>query len=103
MPGEGYEQDPNQNQNRDLDACPDCGKRLLQVSDYELIQDGLWFGYVNCPSCEWGETRVMSEDDVDRFDDALDVRDRELKTGLETLEGTSVEELGKIAAKISAA
>lgn len=90
---EGRERDPSQNQNRDVGICPNCGSGLLQVDEFEKIAGETWFGYFECPDCEWSKTRVLDRYDIDELDEVLGGRDLQLKNELDEMEKTSPEEL----------
>lgn len=77
MPFEqALELDPSQNQNKRPYICPDCGKPGVEDTEYEQIGDGVWFVYMKCTDCEWGETQTLSgEEEIERFDRVMDERD----------------------------
>ena len=57
---------------RELHVCPDCDGGLVHPMDWEEHDAVHWLVSLRCPSCEWSEIELFSQDVVDRFDEELD-------------------------------
>ncbi len=57
---------------RELHVCPDCDSGLVYPMDWEEHDSVNWLVALRCPSCEWSEIELFSQDVVDRFDEELD-------------------------------
>lgn len=100
---QGRELDPSQNQNTGLDTCPDCGGSRLQADEFERVAEGVWFGYMECPDCDWSKTRVLDKDAIDELDEVLDERAREVDKQLNRMVEENMQEtIGVFAASAAA-
>jgi hypothetical protein len=55
-----------------LHVCPDCESELVYPVEWEEAGPEGWKVARRCPDCEWFDSEVFSQDQVDAFDDALD-------------------------------
>jgi hypothetical protein len=79
---------------RSLHICPDCGSGLVQPTRWEQLERrGLWRVWRRCPECEWICESVHGEQQIDAFDEELDVGAIELADELKALERANMSEM----------
>jgi hypothetical protein len=70
-----------------LHICPECGSDLVQPTRWEQAGDRAhWRVWRRCPECEWFCQGVHDEDQIDAFDEQLDLGAHELADELRALE-----------------
>jgi hypothetical protein len=70
-----------------LHICPECGSGLVQPTCWEQAGDRAhWRVWRRCPECEWLCQSVHDSDEIDAFDEQLDLGSRELADELRALE-----------------
>ncbi|MBA3865260.1 MAG: hypothetical protein H0X42_02750 [Solirubrobacterales bacterium] len=70
-----------------LHICPRCDSGLVQPTGWEQASDRAhWRVWRRCPECEWLCQSVHNEDEIDAFDDQLDLGAHELADELRALE-----------------
>lgn len=74
-----------------LHICPECRSPLVQPTCWEQAGDRAhWRIWRRCPECEWVCQAVHGEDEIDAFDEQLDLGARELADELRSLERESM-------------
>lgn len=76
-------------QGKDLHICPCCGSDLVQPTCWEQAGGGdrsHWRVWRRCPECEWFCQGVHGEDEIDAFDEQLDIGAHALADELRALE-----------------
>lgn len=74
-------------QGKDLHICPQCGSDLVQPTSWEQAGDrSHWRVWRRCPECEWFCQGVHGEDEIDAFDEQLDIGAHTLADELRALE-----------------
>jgi len=74
-------------QRNDLHICPECGSDLVQPTFWEQAGDRAhWRVWRRCPECEWFCQGVHGEDEIDAFDEQLDIGAHTLAEELRALE-----------------
>lgn len=76
---------------RELHDCPRCASGLVYPTDWHEAGPGRWEISLRCPSCEWRQTAVHPQADVERFDDQLDRGTDAIVADLRRLAGTNIE------------
>jgi hypothetical protein len=72
---------------RSLHVCPRCKSELVQPTRWEQASDRThWRVWRRCPECEWTADGVHGEDEIDAFDEQLDLGALELAEELRSLE-----------------
>jgi hypothetical protein len=56
----------------DLQLCGGCGSDLVYPLDWEEAGTTHWEVDLRCPNCEWSNSGVFCQEDVERFDEELD-------------------------------
>lgn len=70
-----------------LHICPSCGSDLVQPTCWEQAGDrSHWRVWRRCPECEWSAEGVHSEQEIDAFDEQLDIGAHALADELRALE-----------------
>jgi hypothetical protein len=70
-----------------LHVCPECGSCLVQPTCWEQAGDrAQWRVWRRCPECEWSSQGVHGEQEIDAFDEQLDIGAHELADELRALE-----------------
>jgi len=67
-----------------LHCCPECGSDLVYPVTWQERGDGTWLLDRRCPNCEWRNTGEHAHDEIEPFDDAIEVGTEELLTELRT-------------------
>lgn len=57
---------------RRLEVCPCCASELVQPIWWEQAAPKRWRVALWCPACDWETHGVYHQDELDRFDAALD-------------------------------
>ena len=71
----------------ELHICPECGSCLVQPTGWEQVGDRTrWRVWRRCPECEWFCQGVHGEEQIDAFDEELDLGAHELADELRLLE-----------------
>ena len=74
-------------QAKHLHICPRCGSGLVQPTCWERAGDrSHWRVWRRCPECEWSTEGVHSEQEIDAFDEQLDIGAHALADELRALE-----------------
>ncbi len=68
---------------RDLEVCPCCESKLVYPIDWREAADGRWELELRCPNCEWHVRDVFEQDQVERFDEVLNVATDQVIDALE--------------------
>jgi hypothetical protein len=71
---------------RRLEECPECSSELVYPIDWREAAGDSWELELRCPACEWRHRDVFDQDEVERFDDALNASTDKL---IDTLEQVS--------------
>jgi hypothetical protein len=70
-----------------LHLCPECGSDLVQPTCWEQEGDRAhWRIWRRCPECEWISDAVHDEDEIDAYDEQLDLGAHALADELRALE-----------------
>ena len=78
-------------QSKDLHICPECGSGLVQPTCWEQGSDrSHWRVWRRCPECEWFCQGVYAENEIDAFDEQLDLGAHELADELRVLEHSNM-------------
>lgn len=56
----------------DLQLCGGCGSNLVYPLEWEEAGTSHWNVDLRCPNCEWSDSGVYAQEDVERFDEELD-------------------------------
>ena len=87
----------------DLSLCPCCRRDLVYPIDWTPAGRGDWSVTLRCPECEWRGGGIYTQDQVDRFDEALDDGVQALMDDLELLTRANAEaEIERFAAALQA-
>jgi hypothetical protein len=79
-----------------LHVCPECSSGLVQPTAWEQTVDrGHWRVWRRCPECEWFCQGVHGEDEIDAFDEQLDLGAHELADELRALERENMTAMAK--------
>jgi hypothetical protein len=79
-----------------LHICPCCGSNLVQPTCWEQEADRTrWRVWRRCPECEWNASSVHGEDEIDAFDDQLDLGAHELAGELRSLEHANMSSMAE--------
>ncbi len=74
-----------------LHVCPECASGLVQPTAWEQTSDRAhWRVWRRCPECEWFCQGVHGEDEIDAFDEQLDIGAHELADELRALERSNM-------------
>jgi hypothetical protein len=74
-----------------LHLCPECGSDLVQPTRWEQAGDRVhWRVWRRCPECEWFCQGVHDCDEIDAFDEQLDLGAHELADELRALEHSNM-------------
>ena len=76
----------------DLHVCPECSGQLVYPVGWEERRGDSWEITLRCPDCEWWHTGEYHDDEVERFDDALNDGTEELLGALRTVARANMEE-----------
>jgi hypothetical protein len=57
---------------RDLHVCPNCASDLVQPSDWADGSAGRLALTLTCPNCEWQESGLYDQNQVDALEEQLD-------------------------------
>ncbi|MEA2124563.1 MAG: hypothetical protein QOI80_1345 [Solirubrobacteraceae bacterium] len=77
---------------RELHICPECHGHLVFPVEWEEHDAVHWEVALRCPSCEWHDVDLYSQDVVDRFDEELDHGTEALVRDLKRLTRANMEE-----------
>lgn len=66
-------EDPGHRERGLLEDCPCCSSRLVYPIDWVEVSNGGWELELRCPNCEWRVRDVFDQDEVEQFDEALNV------------------------------
>jgi hypothetical protein len=58
---------------RSLEVCPCCTSTLVYPIDWREAAGGRWELELRCPNCEWRVRDVFGQDQVEQFDEMLNV------------------------------
>jgi hypothetical protein len=67
-----------------LHYCPECASDLVYPVTWQERGDGTWLLDRRCPNCEWRHTGTYAQDEIEPFDDAIEVGTEVLLTELRT-------------------
>jgi hypothetical protein len=76
----------------DLHICPECAGALVYPVGWEERRGDAWEITLRCPDCEWWHTGEYQDEEVERFDDALNDGTEELLANLRTFARANMEE-----------
>ena len=76
----------------DLHICPECVSDLVYPVGWEERRGDSWEITLRCPNCEWWHTDEYHDEQVERFDDALNDGTEELLANLRTFSRANMEE-----------
>lgn len=76
----------------DLHVCPECAGDLVYPVGWEERRGDAWEIPFRCHDCEWWHTAEYNDDDVERFDDALNDGTEDLLASLRTFARANMEE-----------
>lgn len=79
-------------QQSDLHICPECASDLVYPVGWEERRGDSWEITLRCPNCEWWHTGEYHDEQVERFDDALNDGTEELLANLRTFARANMEE-----------
>ncbi len=81
-------------QRQDLHVCPECNSALVQPTCWEQAGDrSHWRIWRRCPECEWFCQGVHGEDEIDAFDEQLDIGAHVLADELRALEHANMKDM----------
>jgi hypothetical protein len=69
---------------RSLEVCPCCTSTLVYPIDWREAAGGRWELELRCPNCEWRVRDVFGQDQVEQFDEMLNVATDRVIDALET-------------------
>jgi hypothetical protein len=69
---------------RRLEACRCCTSTLVYPIDWREASNGRWELELRCPNCEWRVRDVFTQEQVERFDETLNVATDRVIDALET-------------------
>lgn len=55
-----------------LHVCPECRSHLVQPVSWSAATDGRWQLDLHCPNCGWEDSGVYAQEQIERFEDALE-------------------------------
>ena len=67
-----------------LHRCPECGSDLVYPMAWQETADGQWQVDRRCPNCEWLDAGKYGHDEIEPFDDAVELGTEVLLTELRT-------------------
>ena len=67
-----------------LHCCPACGSDLVYPMAWQETADGNWQVDRRCPNCEWLHAGNFGHDEIEPFDDAVELGTEVLLTELRT-------------------
>ncbi len=67
-----------------LHCCPACGSDLVYPMAWQETADGNWQVDRRCPNCEWLHAGNYGHDEIEPFDDAVELGTEVLLTELRT-------------------
>lgn len=76
----------------DLHVCPECTGQLVYPVGWEERRGDSWEITLRCPDCEWWHTGEYHDDEVERFDDALNDGTEDLLATLRTFARANMED-----------
>jgi len=80
-----------------LHVCPECGSDLVQPTCWEQVGDrSHWRVWRRCPECEWFCQGVHDEQEIDAFDEQLDLGAHELADELRVLEHSNMAAMAEV-------
>jgi hypothetical protein len=86
--------EPSHNRTKPVKAlhlCPECGSGLVQPTGWEQAGDRAhWRVRRRCPECEWFCQGVHDEDEIDAFEEQLDLGAHQLADELRALEHSNM-------------
>jgi len=68
---------------RDLEECPCCAGKLVYPVDWREAPHGFWELELRCPNCEWRVRDMFAQDQVEQFDETLNVATDQVIEALE--------------------
>jgi len=78
----------------ELHVCPSCGSELVQPTSWEQTADrSHWRVWRRCPECEWTAQSVHDTDEIDAFDEKLDLGAHTLADELRALEHANMADM----------
>lgn len=81
----------------ELHVCPECGSHLVQPTCWERADTReQWRVWRRCPECEWSCQGVHGEDEIDAFDEQLDIGAHALADELRALEHSNMAEMADV-------
>ena len=87
----------------DLHVCPSCNSHLVYPTAWQEAGRTSWEVSLRCPNCEWTHTDVFGEDEIQRFDETLDLGTEALVADLRKLTRANMEDdVARFVAAISA-
>ena len=75
-----------------LHVCGDCACDLVYPVEWEEAGPEHWEVSLRCPNCEWQGGGTYAQDDVERFDEQLDVGTEALVRDLKRLMHANMED-----------
>ena len=77
-----------------LHICPECRSDLVQPTCWEQAGDrSQWRVWRRCPECEWSCQGVHGPDEIDAFDEQLDIGAHTLADELRALEHANMSDM----------
>jgi hypothetical protein len=71
-------------EHRNLEECPCCSSTLVYPIDWREAPGGRWELELRCPNCEWRVRDVFGQEQVELFDENLNVATDRVIDALET-------------------
>jgi hypothetical protein len=71
LEAEGEAPEPVPSDDLPLHVCPECACDLVYPVSWEESSGATWTVERRCPNCEWHDTAEHGDDELSRFDDAL--------------------------------
>jgi hypothetical protein len=68
-----------------LHICPDCESQLVQPTSWTEAGDTQWQLELYCPNCEWEGDGTYDQQQIERFEDALEAGVEDILTDLKRL------------------
>lgn len=79
-----------------LHVCPSCTSDLVQPTRWEQAGDrSHWRIWRRCPECEWSADAVHGPDEIDAFDEQLDIGAHTLADELRALEHANMADMAE--------
>ncbi len=84
-----------------LHVCPECGSHLVQPTEWKEAPTGFWELNLHCPNCDWLDSGVFDQDQVDALEGRLDAGLTDMLSDLRRLtQSNMAEEIERFAAAL---